>query len=169
MHDTLIKEWTMDEPHDALRERTPTLHTTVDSACCLLIHCWCDAATGRTEGSRGIGPKAWRWVGEMEEIASAFSVRRSAAFKNFATFRERACVPSATCTLKLMVLLSIAQALELSGDFHTGAAKVYDGLAHLKGTPPTKSAAEMAQELATKASQKLEVKQALRGPVDLDF
>jgi len=87
----------------------------------------------------------------------------------YGTFRQRACVPSAACTLKLMVLLSIAQALELSGDFHTGAAKVYDGLAHLKGTPPTKSAAEMAQELATKASQKLEVKQALRGPVDLDF
>ena len=69
----------------------------------------------------------------------------------------------------LIVLVSIVQALELSGDFHTGAAKVFDGLTHLKGTPPTKSAADMAQELATKASQKLEVKQALRGPADLDF
>ena len=39
----------------------------------------------------------------------------------------------------------------------------------MKGTPPNKSAADMAEELATKASQKLEVKQALRGPRDLDF
>ena len=68
-----------------------------------------------------------------------------------------------------MMMLSIVQALELSGDFHTGAAKVYEGLMHLKGSTPTKSAADMASELATKASQRLEVKQALNGPADLDF
>ncbi len=68
-----------------------------------------------------------------------------------------------------MIMLSIVQALELSGDFHTGAAKVYEGLAHLKGSAPSKSAADMASELATKASQQLEVKQALSGPADLDF
>ena len=46
---------------------------------------------------------------------------------------------------------------------------MYEGLAHLKGSAPTKSAADMAAELATKASQQLEVKQALSGPADLDF
>ena len=37
MHDTLIKEWTMDEPHEALRECTATV-ATVDCAFCLLMH-----------------------------------------------------------------------------------------------------------------------------------
>ena len=62
------------------------------------------------------------------------------------------------------------EALELSGDFHKGAAAVYEGLAHLKGTPPDKSAADMAAELAETASKKLQIKRACASPKqDLDF
>jgi hypothetical protein len=41
----------------------------------------------------------------------------------------------------------------LSGDFHSGAAVVYENLAHLKGTQPTRSAADMAGELADHAAK----------------
>eukprot|EP01047_Picozoa_sp_COSAG01_P063780 COSAG01_NODE_8328_length_2827_cov_4.134164_1_plen_169_part_00 len=41
----------------------------------------------------------------------------------------------------------------LSGDFHSGAAAVYENLAHLKGTQPTRSAADMAGELADHAAK----------------
>ena len=62
------------------------------------------------------------------------------------------------------------EALELSGDFHKGAAAVYEGLAHLKGTPPDKSAADMAAELAETASKKLQIKRACASPKkDIDF
>jgi hypothetical protein len=68
----------MDEPHDALGELLCSVTTYgrgngvyARFAVTLLPR----AAIGRTNGSKGIGPKAWRWVGEMEEIAAAFSVR----------------------------------------------------------------------------------------------
>ena len=73
VHDTLMKEWTMDEPHGALGELVCSViaHYSVNLGMTLVLR----APTGRTNGSKGIGPKAWRWIGEMEEIASAFSVR----------------------------------------------------------------------------------------------
>ena len=44
VHASLISEWTRSEPHKAL---------------------------ARSNGSKGVGPKAWRWIGEMQEIAAS--------------------------------------------------------------------------------------------------
>jgi 3-hydroxyisobutyrate dehydrogenase-like beta-hydroxyacid dehydrogenase len=88
VHETLAKEWVMSVP----------------------------AALEKSQGGQGIGPKAWRWVGEMNEISQAY------------------------------------QDVGLSGDFHSGAATVYEGLAHLKGSAPDKSLVQMAHELKTKAA-----------------
>lgn len=99
VHKTLLYEWNLDEPHGAL---------------------------SRSKGSKGIGPKAWRWVGEMQEISKAY--------------RDEC----------------------LCGDFHAGAATVYEGLAHLKGTPATKSGEDMAAELADRAAKELGIKWGVR-------
>jgi hypothetical protein len=54
VHDTLVEEWTLSNPNGAL---------------------------GRSQGSKGIGPKAWRWIGEMLEISHAYkAVRLSGDF-----------------------------------------------------------------------------------------